>query len=263
MKYIILITLLLCLYITSVLSACGTCTSGWCSTCGTCTSGAVGATCCAHDDCSGDNCCDYCTKKCTSTVANCDARTCTSSSATATTKTASASSSTTKTASTSTTKAASSSTTGSSSGGTTMTGVYITSYGWNDNDDGSNSYGNDIIAYTSVRHGHAVETSGTYADPCTFATESKFLAPGTIIYVPSVKKYYIMEDGCVECTDDWNKGKKHVDLWIGPNSATIPEGPLANCEGSITTDAGTIIVNPPSNLAVTTTKIFINGVCTH
>jgi len=144
-----------------------------------------------------------------------------------------------------------------------MTGVYITSYGWNDNDDGSGGYGNDIIAYTSVRHGHAVETQGTYADPCTFATEKSFLAAGTIIYVPHVKKYYIMEDGCVECTDDYRNGKKHVDLWIGPNSATNPATPLYNCEGAITVNSGTIIVNPPSNLDVITTKIFANGVCSH
>jgi hypothetical protein len=166
-----------------------------------------------------------------------------------------------------------------------------------------------------------------YSDPCTFATDADEIAPGTIIYVPSVKKYYIMEDECVECDGDWNKAtpkyhinnnknkkqknkktknkkqtkkktktKKNkigkfeicifdilvdVDLWIGPDSATIPDSPLYDCEDAITVNSGVIIVNPDPNLAVfyfiflfskfslnlnlqvDTTKIFINGVCSH
>jgi hypothetical protein len=140
--------------------------------------------------------------------------------------------------------------------------VYITSYGWNDNDDGSGSYGNDIIAYPNVKHGHAYEGTGAYTDPSTFATDSGEFAPGTIIYVNHLQKYYIMEDGCVECSADWSNGKYHVDLWIGPNAVSDSTA-LYNCEGAITRSAGSIIVNPANNLPVKTQKIFVGGVCAY
>ena len=54
-----------------------------------------------------------------------------------------------------------------------------------------------------------------------------------------------------------------VDLWIGPDSATIPSSSLYNCENAITKNSGQIIINPDPNLPVTTTKIFSNGVCRH
>eukprot|EP00026_Physarum_polycephalum_P020104 Phypoly_transcript_22479.p1 GENE.Phypoly_transcript_22479~~Phypoly_transcript_22479.p1 ORF type:complete len:188 (+),score=36.94 Phypoly_transcript_22479:55-564(+) len=145
----------------------------------------------------------------------------------------------------------------------TINNVLITSYGWNDNDDGSGGYGNDIIAFPDVKHGHAVETQGTYNDPCTFATNTKEIPKGTRIYVPHVQKYYILEDECAECDSDWSKGRYHVDLWIGPNKATEPAGPLYNCEGAITRDSATIIVNPDANQPVNTNKIFINGKCSY
>jgi len=135
---------------------------------------------------------------------------------------------------------------------TTVNDVYITSYGYNDNGDSSE------IAYPNVKHGKAEETNGEYSNPSTFATSSEF-APGTIIYVPKLKKYYIMEDECAECDSDWKKGKHHVDLFIGPDSKSGDS--LYDCEDAITESSGTIIVNPASNLAVDTTKIYTDGKC--
>jgi len=71
-----------------------------------------------------------------------------------------------------------------------------------------------------------------------------------------------MEDDCEQCDSDWGNGKYHVDLWIGPDSASNTNE-LNDCEYAITEDAGTIIVNPASNLPVDQTLIFSNGVCAY
>ena len=56
---------------------------------------------------------------------------------------------------------------------------------------------------------------GTFVDPITFAGDTTATPAGTIIYVWQLKKYFIMEDDCEECQDDWRKSHKwHVDLWM-------------------------------------------------
>ncbi|MER6573096.1 hypothetical protein ABT288_44900 [Streptomyces sp. NPDC001093] len=137
--------------------------------------------------------------------------------------------------------------------------VHVTSYGYNDNDDGNGHYGTAQIAYPQI-HNEATEDLGTYDHPATFATDPGEFAPGTRIYVPYLQKYFIMEDGCAECSSDWHNGVYHVDLWMGPAS-TQPEPALGNCEGSVTQDSG-IIVNPDPGLPVDTTPMFSNGLCT-
>jgi hypothetical protein len=77
-------------------------------------------------------------------------------------------------------------------GASTTQKAYLTFYGyWDNTPPGS------AIAYPQI-HKTAGGT-GTYADPITFATDKSELAPGTIIYVPRVEKYFIMEDDCEEC----------------------------------------------------------------
>ncbi|GAB2699903.1 hypothetical protein [Kitasatospora kifunensis] len=136
--------------------------------------------------------------------------------------------------------------------------AYVTSYGYND--DGNGHYGTAQIAYPQI-HQQATEGSGAYNDPSTFATDQNEFAPGTIIYVPHLQKYFIMEDGCTECSQDWQNGKYHVDLWMGPASSQ-PEPALDDCEASITRDSAEIIANPDSGLPVDTTPMFSNGQCT-
>lgn len=54
-------------------------------------------------------------------------------------------------------------------------------------------------------HEIATEGKGTFDDPNTFATAARDagspaeFAPGTRIYVPEVRKYFVMEDQCYEC----------------------------------------------------------------
>jgi hypothetical protein len=60
---------------------------------------------------------------------------------------------------------------------------------------------------------------GSFDNPITFAGDKNVISPGKRIYLPSLSKYFIMEDECEECIHDWNDKKiYHFDLWIGPDS---------------------------------------------
>ncbi len=169
--------------------------------------------------------------------------------------------------------------------GTVINSVYITWYGFNDNSCQVESQHNcNTIAYPvdagfPTRHNEAVEGQGTYADPITFATACGDdgmtgceLLPGTVIYVPEVRKYFVMEDQCAECGTDWSTSPVHTyyhtDLWMGPSVSSSDPTALNNCEDNLTlgnTDmgTGTIVVDPPSNYPVDTTTLFTAAnVCT-
>lgn len=141
-----------------------------------------------------------------------------------------------------------------------QTSCKITAYGYDDNFPPS-----AIIAHAGRRrqHSKATEGTGTHDDPITFATEKNFIPEGTIIYVAHVRKYFVMEDDCKECSDDYDQGIKHVDLWMGPNNG--PQGSaLHDCEynSPITQDHGQIIINPSADLPVETTPLFDGSTCT-
>jgi hypothetical protein len=169
--------------------------------------------------------------------------------------------------------------------GTVINSVYITWYGFNDNSCQVESQHNcNTIAYPvdagfPTRHNEAVEGQGTYAEPITFATACGDdgmtdceLLPGTIIYVPEVRKYFVMEDQCAECGTDWSTSPVHTyyhtDLWMGPSVSSSDPTALNSCEDKLTlgnTDmgTGTIVVDPPSNYPVDTTTLFTAAnVCT-
>ncbi|GAA2025784.1 hypothetical protein GCM10009839_25020 [Catenulispora yoronensis] len=139
--------------------------------------------------------------------------------------------------------------------------MFLTYYGWWDN----TPPGGDI-SYPKL-HKTAGGT-GTYADPITFATYTGELPAGTIVYVPRVGKYMIMEDSCQECQADWsghgpNGGPNlyHIDMWIGGQGGNAFDA--INCEDALTdyNTNGTptlepIVVNPPSNLAYDPMPLF-------
>jgi hypothetical protein len=163
--------------------------------------------------------------------------------------------------------------------------VYITWYGFNDNSCQVETQHNcNTIAYPKnggfpTKHDEAVEGKGTYDDPITFATacgddgktDCEFL-PGTIIYVPEVRKYFVMEDQCFECGQDWAASPAHThyhtDLWMGPSVSSSAPNALNACEDNLTLGAslkgtGTIVVDPPSNYPVEPTVLFTAAnVCT-
>jgi hypothetical protein len=132
---------------------------------------------------------------------------------------------------------------------------YVTFYGFDDNDDGNPIHlGTDVISRAAV-HSRANEDLGTYERPGTLATDANFLTPGTKVYVPALERYYVMEDTCVQCTEDWSQGKPHVDLYV---SGTGPE--LAACEDRLTMESTKIIIDPPPNLPVKSGSACNNGV---
>jgi hypothetical protein len=125
--------------------------------------------------------------------------------------------------------------------------MLTTLYGWDDN-----SPPGCAIAYPYIHQ--CAGGAGTYADPTTFATDSSELAPGTIVYVPALYRYFIMEDDCAECDQDWTgqgpdggPDYHHIDLWAGGASGDDATA-LFNCEDYWTSNGQVpVLVNPPSN----------------
>jgi hypothetical protein len=130
----------------------------------------------------------------------------------------------------------------------------VTLYGWPDN-----SPPGSAIAYPDIHQTAGGE--GTYADPVTFATDQSELAPGTIIYYPYLHRYFIMEDDCTECDEDWTgqgpdggAGQYHIDLWIGGEGGDAND--VVNCEDALTQSSSEVVVDPPNSEPVDTTPLF-------
>lgn len=125
---------------------------------------------------------------------------------------------------------------------------FVTFYGFLDN-----SPPGKAIAFPVI-HSEAGGV-GTFKNPITFATDKNEFAPGTIVYVPFLKKYFIMEDDCVQCDTDFQTSHKlHIDLWTGGDANSGQD--LINCEDSLTRNSAQVIVHPASNLAVNTQPLF-------
>ena len=122
---------------------------------------------------------------------------------------------------------------------------YVTFYGFDDNDDGDPTHlGTDVISHAAV-HDSANEDLGTYERPGTLAADVAFLSPGTKVYVPALKRYYVMEDTCRACSEDWLQNKPHIDLYV---SGTGPE--VAACQERLTMESTKIVIDPPPGLPV-------------
>ena len=128
----------------------------------------------------------------------------------------------------------------------------VTFYGAADNDPP----GSRDIAYASVHR--QAGGSGTWADPTMFATDRTELPVGTRIYFAPLRRYFVMEDDCTECDQDWTQRRPHIDLWAG---AATDSG-IVRCEDSLTRDGqSAVLVNPPPNLPVTPGPLYDNGQC--
>lgn len=136
--------------------------------------------------------------------------------------------------------------------------AYVTYYGWYDNTPPG----------CSTAYAGCVNGNGSYAHPITFASDSKEFPVGTIVYYPTVEKYFKMRDDCSECDADWQgKGPDggpllhHIDLWIGGKGGK--EWDVIRCEDALTQGLpnGTplltpLIVNPPANLPTSTQPLY-------
>lgn len=130
----------------------------------------------------------------------------------------------------------------------------VTFYGWADNSPPGAG-----IRYPKV-HPTAGGT-GTYDDPLTFATDAGEFAPGTILYLPYIEKYIVMEDSCTKCTSDWKAGVAHIDVWM-TSSDSFPSA-LLSCENAWTRDGVSVEIDPPRGRKVTVAPLFDpkTGVC--
>jgi len=166
-------------------------------------------------------------------------------------------------------------------GSRTIHNVYITWYGFSDNScQVSSAHNCNTIAFPRnagfpTRHDIATEDQGTFDNPITFATAARGSGStaefpvGSKIYVPLVRKYFVMEDQCFECGQEWfnqNRHSPHVDLWMGPSFGSA-DGPLTDCEEKLTLGSpfhgtGTIVANPARGLAVDTHPLFTHNQCT-
>jgi uncharacterized protein YkwD len=97
---------------------------------------------------------------------------------------------------------------------------FVTGYTYADNDPPNS----DAIAYEDVRPGtRGAGGVGTYENPVTVAVQTTAKhAPGTIFYLPNLRRYFIVEDACSTshsapsgCTSDF-------DVWI--DGRNTPDG---------------------------------------
>ena len=127
--------------------------------------------------------------------------------------------------------------------------VYNTFYGAKDNCPPGGDIAHPVIHKLAGGN-------GTYSNPITFAGATAALPVGSIVYSWQLQKYFILEDDCEECANDWKKSKKwHFDVWMGPDQVT-PGPNLIACENALTVDKAVFELSPLSSYDVDTTPLF-------
>lgn len=143
--------------------------------------------------------------------------------------------------------------------------VTITFYGYPDNDDGDGHYGTAVIAHRLRWQDRRrflgddglpiAGGSGTYDDPITAAASrgNRYFPPGTMVYVPHLAKYFLVEDECATCSyDEW------LDLWMESSSDSDPRLVEAR-QSDLTGDVAVrwpVVIDPTAGLPVDQTPLF-------
>jgi hypothetical protein len=126
--------------------------------------------------------------------------------------------------------------------------VRVTLYGYADNDPPGTAIAHPVL------HRRA-GGDGTFSNPLTFASNPMQFRPGTKIYVPYLKRYFIMEDDCAQAIASANTRAPLIDLWAG-GSAGSDYNALMAAESHYTRGSAEIIVNPSPNYPVIAGNIF-------
>jgi len=133
--------------------------------------------------------------------------------------------------------------------------IWLTGYSWQDNTPPGSS-----IVSAPVVHREA-GGQGTFTDPITVAVPghigSMAFPAGTKFYLPSVKRYVIVEDTGASAAPAGTDG--HLDMWIGGQGGTREATDA--CMDSFTSKDAPAILNPPPGLPVLPGPIFANGAC--
>lgn len=101
---------------------------------------------------------------------------------------------------------------------------------------------------------HEAGGTGTYEDPLTVAVVTRAQGgqwdPGTRMYVPSLRKYLIVEDECATCSHD------QIDVWMESN-CECPSAVVLRCEETWTPDTPIEVdIDPPPGRPVDTSPFF-------
>jgi hypothetical protein len=159
----------------------------------------------------------------------------------------------------------------------------MTFYGWFDNSPPGCGIAHPVI---HTAKGGCAGGVGTFEDPITFAVAPEVqnnVPPGEIIYIPSLQKYFIMEDDCTGsgpggvavqgqgCDGELEDGINEFDLWIDGAPAGTPDNPgagpgntdnnMTNCEDTLTASKVEVIMNATNGQPVNTAPLLNNGVC--
>lgn len=145
--------------------------------------------------------------------------------------------------------------------------AYVTGYGWPDNTPAGGNISHPVL------HKSAGGV-GSYSDPITVAVGHSIIGgkdildypKGTKVYIPNLRKYFIVEDTCGNgstpqngaCHTGYPKGTSTwLDVWVGGQGAS--QSAVYACESAIT-GAHTAIINPAANYAVVSGPIY-SGTC--
>src|SRR5882757_5420660 len=132
--------------------------------------------------------------------------------------------------------------------------IYLTGYSFHDNTPPLSA-----IISAPVLH-RTAGGQGTYQDPITVAVPGTATTmtwkPGTRFYLPSVRRYVIVEDSGASPAPPGVD--THLDMWIGGQGGT--RGATDDCMSKLT---GTVpaVLNPPPGLSVMVGPIFGNRAC--
>ncbi|WP_156935048.1 hypothetical protein [Pseudonocardia spinosispora] len=133
--------------------------------------------------------------------------------------------------------------------------IWLTGYSFQDNTPpGSATVSHPIV------HQKAGGT-GTYADPITVASpgssDNMAFKPGAKFYLPSVKRYVIVEDSGASPAPSGTDG--HLDMWVDGQGGSKAASDA--CMNRITSNSATAIADPPPNEPVMAGPITSNGTC--
>lgn len=103
--------------------------------------------------------------------------------------------------------------------------------------------------YPTVHNWACCRNGGTYTNPITFASAPNELKPGTRIYIPYFKRYFIKEDLCSGCRGAW------FDLWVGGVSFSDNQSQSPHNIVNMARDE-TVIINPPRGEPVSTSLFW-------
>lgn len=131
-----------------------------------------------------------------------------------------------------------------STGAQQRVSAWITGYSyWDNSPPGSATIARPVV------HDRAGGT-GTYDDPITIAVghgrAGWHYAPGTRIYLESLRKYAVVEDLCGACGSN-HGGRPHLDLYVGGENTSARAA--SSCARSITA-VQSIVVNPKADYPV-------------